>query len=85
MDTDGFLNSGNAACACISKRLINNLSSIFIKFRLSITRTINIRGGNRRPLYYVRVRRESLDRYKKIIGFSNNYKLKQLKKILRKG
>lgn len=85
MDTDGFLNSGNVACACISKNLINNLSKIFIKFKLEITRKVAVRGGNRRPLYYVRVRRESLQEYSKLIGFSNSHKSKQLNNIFRKG
>ena len=83
MDTDGFLNSGNVACACISKNLINNLSKIFIKFKLEITRKVAVRGGNRRPLYYVRVRRESLQEYSKLIGFSNSHKSKQLNNIFR--
>ena len=84
MDTDGFLNPGNAVCACISKKLIDNLSDIFIKFGLSITRSVNIRGGNRRPLYYVRVRRESFEKYIKLIGFSNEYKAQQSNVIIRK-
>jgi IS30 family transposase len=84
MDTDGFLNTGNAICACISKKLIDNLSAIFTKFGLSITRTINIRGGNRRPLYYVRVRRESLRKYHNFISFSNEYKHKAIIRILGK-
>jgi hypothetical protein len=84
MDTDGFLNPGNAVCACISRNLISNLSSIFKKFGLVITKKVLQREGNRRPLYFVRVRRESLDNYHKLIGFSNNYKDKQIKEILKK-
>lgn len=82
MDTDGFLNSSNVACACISKRLMNNLSSIFIRFGFIITQKTVVRGGNRRPIHYVRVRRESLENYGEMIGFSNIYKNKALKRIL---
>ncbi len=84
MDTDGFLNSGNAICACISKDLINNLADIFTKYGLEITRRMVKRGGNRRDLYYVRVRRQSLNDYEKLISFSNKYKIKALNNILRK-
>jgi hypothetical protein len=84
MDTDGFLNPGNVVCACISKDLIDNLSGILKKFDLIITRRVLERGGNRRPLYFVRVRRESLDKYNKLIGFSNNYKNKKIKEVLKK-
>lgn len=84
MDTDGFLNPGNVVCACISKDLIDNLSEILKKFGLIITRRVLERERNRRPLYFVRVRRESLDDYHKLIGFSNNYKNKKIKEILNK-
>ncbi len=84
MDTDGFLNSKNAVCACISKKLIDNLSLIFAQFGLTISRTVLKRGGNRRPLYFVRVRRGSLEEYHKLIGFSNNYKYEKIKEILKK-
>ena len=84
MDTDGFLNSGNVACACISKELINNLADIFTKFNMDITRTALNRGGNTRTLYFVRVRSRSLIEYSKFIGFSNSHKAHSLKKILEK-
>ena len=82
MDTDGFMNASNAACACISERLIDNLSDIFSKHNLEITRSTLVRGGNTRPLHFVRVRRNSLDNYSKYIGFSNSSKIESLKKIL---
>lgn len=82
MDTDGFLNQGNAVCACISEQLIDNLADIFLKFNFSITRRILARKGNSRPLYFVRVRRKSLESYEKIIGFSNSHKIETLNKIL---
>lgn len=85
MDTDGFLNTSNASCACISLELINNLSDIFKKFNLEITRTVSIRGGNTRPLHFVRVRRKSLDDFNKFIGFSNSHKKMRLNQILAKG
>ncbi|MEK6855922.1 MAG: LAGLIDADG family homing endonuclease [Nanoarchaeota archaeon] len=84
MDTDGFMSPGNAVCACISKELINNLSDIFDKFGLKTTRRILDRGGNTRPLNFVRVRRMSLNDYSKIIGFSNSNKAKTLNSILNK-
>lgn len=82
MDTDGFLNSGNVACACISKELINNLADIFTKFNMEITRTSLNRGGNTRTLYFVRVRSRSLIEYSKFIGFSNSHKINSLNKLL---
>ena len=82
MDTDGFLNSGNVACACISKELINNLADIFTKFNMDITRTMLDRGGNTRTLYFVRVRSRSLIEYSKFIGFSNSHKINSLNKLL---
>ncbi|MEK6928210.1 MAG: LAGLIDADG family homing endonuclease [Nanoarchaeota archaeon] len=84
MDTDGFMSSGNSACACISQELINNLDNIFKKFGLETTRTVLARGGNTRPLYYVRVRRRSLEDYSKVIGFSNTHKMESLNIILNK-
>jgi hypothetical protein len=84
MDTDGFLNSSNVICACISKELINNLSDIFVKFGLNITRTSLNRGGNTRELYFVRVRSASLNEYANLIGFSGQNKLNSLKLILQK-
>ena len=82
MDTDGFLNSGNVACACISKELMNNLAEIFTKFNMDITRTSLDRGGNTRRLYFVRVRSKSLTEYSKFIGFSNSHKINSLNNIL---
>ncbi|NCO11018.1 hypothetical protein CO038_04220 [Candidatus Pacearchaeota archaeon CG_4_9_14_0_2_um_filter_39_13] len=82
MDTDGFLNPGNAVCACISKELINNLSEIFTSFDLNIKRRVLIRKGNSRPLYFVRVRRKSLERYGDVIGFSNKAKAQSLDNII---
>ncbi len=82
MDTDGFLNSGNVACACISKELINNLSDIFTKFNMEITRTMSDRGGNTRRLHFVRVRSKSLIEYSKFVGFSNAHKINSLTKLL---
>ncbi len=84
MDTDGFLNSGNAACACISIKLMDHLSAIFERFGLEITRRTLDRGGNTRPLHYVRVRTSSLGRYREQIGFSNTHKLISLNKLLKK-
>ena len=84
MDTDGFLNPGNAVCACISKELIDNLDSIFRRFGMEVTRKSLKRGGNRRELFFVRVRRKSLLQYSRVIGFSNTYKKKRLMRLLGK-
>ncbi len=84
MDTDGFLNPANSVCVCISERLIDNLSDIFIKFDMEITRTSVKRGENRRELFFVRVKRKSLEKYEESIGFSNEYKKKALIRILGK-
>lgn len=84
MDTDGFLNPGNAVCACISERLIDNLASIFTRFDMEITRTSLKRGGNRRELFFVRVKRKSLNRYAEIISFSNEDKHNEMLSILGK-
>ena len=74
----------NAACACISKKLIDNLSEIFEKFQLKISRNSILPSGNRRELFYVRVLRSTLDEYNKVIRFSNNYKREKLLSILEK-
>jgi hypothetical protein len=84
MDTDGFLNEGNAICACISKRLIDNLDKIFKKFKIITSRRCVKRERPRRDLYYVRALREKLNNYNKYIGFSNEYKQKHLNRILKK-
>lgn len=84
MDTDGFMNSANVVCACISEELINNLSDIFTKSGLEITRTILERGGNTRPLNFVRVRSKSLNDYAQLIGFSGENKMNYLKEILKR-
>ncbi|MEK6910331.1 MAG: hypothetical protein AABW82_01005 [Nanoarchaeota archaeon] len=84
MDTDGFMNTANAACACISEKLMNNLADIFIKNNLEITRRVLARGGNTRPLHFVRVRSISLYNYKELIGFSGSGKMNYLNKILEK-
>jgi len=84
MDTDGFMNSANAVCACISKELINNLSDIFTKEGLEIKRRVLVRGGNTRPLNFVRVRSKSLENYAKLIGFSGENKMNYLKEILKR-
>lgn len=82
MDTDGFLNLGNVTCACISEKLIDNLSDIFTKSGLEITRRFLKRGGNTRPLHFVRVRRKSLKNYAQFIGFSSKNKINQMNDLL---
>ena len=85
MDTDGFMNNANAACACISKRLMNNLADIFAKFQIIHSRTSLNRGGNTRELFYVRVLKAGLDNYNQKIGFSSDYKKEKLLRILGNG
>ncbi|MDP1729049.1 MAG: LAGLIDADG family homing endonuclease [archaeon] len=84
MDTDGYVEISNASCACISKRLIHNLISIFDFFKIKYKLTEKVRK-NRKKLFLVRVYRESLNNYFEIMGFSNPYKLKALKQILKRG
>lgn len=83
MDTDGYVEISNVSCACISKRLIKNLTEIFDLFNIKYKLSIRIRAG-RKKLYLVRVYRESLEGYLKIIGFSNDYKLIAINKIINK-
>lgn len=83
MDTDGFLNDGNAACACISKRLIDSLGDIFTMFQITHSRrSLQPPGKNRRMLFYARVLKAGLLNYKKHIGFSSDYKRDKLISIL---
>lgn len=82
MDTDGFLNKSNAACACISKHLMSNLSEIFRKFGINHSQKKLKRKGNQRDIYYVRAFKENIDIYEKLIGFSNDFKSRKLKEIV---
>lgn len=84
MDTDGFLNEGNAACGCISQQLMNNLADIFKKFDIDFSRTSRKPYGNNRELFLVRALRTGLKNYSNSVGFSNNYKREKLYKILNK-
>ena len=81
MDTDGFVEISNVSCACISQELIHNLTEIFDKYSLKYKLTRKEREG-RHTLFLVRVYRESLEKYKELIGFSNLHKLNSLNKIL---
>lgn len=83
MDTDGFVEISNVSCGCTSKMLIKNLTEIFDKFEIRYKLTKRKREPNRRDLFLVRVYRDSLERYKDLIGFSNEYKSIALKKILK--
>lgn len=84
MDTDGSINESNAACACISKRLIDNLGEIFNKFQIIHSRSSLIRGGNTRELFYARVLKAGLFNYRRDIGFSSKYKKEKLFQNLKK-
>lgn len=84
MDTDGSINESNAVCACISKRLIDNLGEIFNKFQIIHSRSSLIRGGNTRELFYARVLKAGLFNYQRDIGFSNKYKEEKLYQNLKK-
>ena len=67
MDTDGFLNEGNAGCACISEELINNLAGVYKLYNFDISRSRIIRDGNRRPIFYIRVLRKSLKNFGEVM------------------
>ena len=82
MDTDGFIEVSNVSCGCISERLIKNILDIFDAFGIKYKFSERIRNG-RRNLFLVRVYRESLSDYAKIIGFSNRYKRERLQKIIK--
>lgn len=85
MDTDGFMNDANATCACISKRLIDNLGDIFTKFNIVHSRTsLQPSGKNRRLLFYARVLKAGLITYERYIGFSNNHKREKMIQNLKK-
>lgn len=84
MDTDGFLNEGNAGCACISEELINNLAGVYKLYNFDISRSRIIRDGNRRPIFYIRVLRKSLKNFGEKIGFSNSHKREKLNSVLNK-
>jgi len=83
MDTDGYVEISNVSCACISEKLINNLTQIFDRLKIKYKLTTKIREG-RQKLFLVRVYSESLENYLENIGFSNKYKLESLRKILKK-
>lgn len=83
MDTDGYVEISNVSCACISRVLINDLIYIFRKYNLTYKLTERKREG-KRPLFLVRVYRDSLEKYKELIGFSNQHKINSLNKILEK-
>lgn len=85
MDTDGFVEVSNVSCGSTSERLIKNLAEIFDKFRLRYKISVKIREPLRKNLFLIRVYRDSLEDYKKMIGFSNPYKLQKLNKILNNG
>jgi hypothetical protein len=82
MDTDGYVEISNVSCGSTSERLIKNLSQIFDKFGLGYKISVKKREPLRKNLFLIRVYRDSLKNYNKSIGFSNDYKLKKLKKIL---
>lgn len=82
MDTDGYVEISNVSCGSTSERLIKNLAQIFDKFGLRYKISIKKREPKRKNLFLIRVYRNSLQDYNKIIGFSNKYKLEKLKKIL---
>jgi hypothetical protein len=83
MDTDGYVEISNVSCACISERLIKNLTQIFdllsIRYKWS-----EKRNQNKQTLFLVRVYRDSLESYLMNIGFSNPYKLTSSRNILKK-
>jgi hypothetical protein len=83
MDTDGYVEVSNVSCASISEKLIKNLMEIFDIFNIEYKYSIKERK-NRKDLFLVRVHRKSLEKYKKVIGFNNEYKLVKLNKILNK-
>ncbi len=83
MDCEGFVEVSNVSCACISKNLIINLSNIFDKFGIRYKLSIRKREGNRKDLYLIRVYRNSLKDYNKIISFANKYKFDKLQKIIK--
>lgn len=85
MDTDGFVEVSNVSCGSTSERLIKNLAEIFDKSRLRYKISVKIRAPLRKNLFLIRVYRDSLEDYKKTIGFSNPYKLQKLNKILNNG
>lgn len=84
MDTDGYVEVSNVSCGCTSRRLMKNLAAILDKFDLKYKWSVKKREPLRRDLYLIRIYRNSLESYHKIIGFSNKYKLKSLEKILMK-
>ena len=81
MDTDGYVEISNVSCACVSKELINNLVNIFERYGLKYKLTEKHRDG-KNILFLVRVYRDSLERYKEKIGFSNNHKIVSINKII---
>lgn len=85
MDTDGFVEVSNVSCGSTSERLIINLSEIFDKFGIKYKISIKKREPLRKNLFLIRVYRDSLENYKDIIGFSNPYKSKKLRVILKNG
>ena len=82
MDTDGWVSNSNVSCGSISKNLIADVAKIFTKFDIIYTRSKRNAKNNQKELYLIRVRKQSLQKYLEIIGFSNPRKLNKLKAIL---
>ena len=83
MDTDGYVEISNVSVACISEGLIKDMAKILNKYNLRYKLSKKLREG-RQILYLIRVYRDSLEKYAKLIGFSNFYKAEALRKILNK-
>ncbi len=84
MDTDGFVEPYNVSCGCTSEKLILNLAEIYDKFKIIYKLTRKKRMPERKDLFLIRVKKESLIDYFNLFGFSNKYKLDSLKKCLKR-
>lgn len=82
MDTDGYVESYNIGCGCISENLIKNLSEILNKFEIPNKVSKKIRE-NRKDIFILRTRKKELKHYFDIIGFSNSRKFDKLKAVLK--
>ena len=81
-DTDGTVTSGRVRFSTISKKLASQVRCVLGENEIGHSENIWLKNSSSKILYTIEIRKKSLKRFNKLIGFKNNRKKKRLDRIL---
>lgn len=86
MDTDGFVSKPcTLGFGVVSKKLIDNLRDILLMININPKIRVSQRGGNRKDIYLLRIKKADFNKYIEKIGFSNPRKSVMLLELNKNG